>query len=281
MNNILIIGLGLIGGSIAKSLHTNNHELNIFAFDQNSSPISIAMGEGIIKKEINIFDDFNSIYENKIDLIIIATPGSVTKKILLHFKEIGLLNSDITITDTASSKSDMLDDFDNVSNLVLSHPMSGSDKAGYKAANNELYENKKTIVLNPFSASDKHLQIVMNLWKLLGSTPYIMNPEDHDKAMAFASHLPHLISFSLLHSIMNQDDNNINNFAAGGLKEFLRIAGSDPEMWSDIFNSNQNNIIEALELFKDSLDEIKNKFSDKDELKELINKIKQYKQNSF
>jgi prephenate dehydrogenase len=77
----------------------------------------------------------------------------------------------------------------------------------------------------------------------------------------FASHLPHLISFSLLHSIMNQDDYNINNFAAGGLKEFLRIAGSDPEMWSDIFNSNQNNIIESLELFKESLDEIKNKFS--------------------
>ena len=281
MNNILIIGLGLIGGSIAKSLHTNNHKLNIFAFDQNSSPISIAMDEGVIKEEINIFDDFNSIYENEIELIIIATPGSVTKKILVHFNEIGLLNSDITITDTASSKSDMLDDFDNVSNLVLSHPMSGSDQSGYKAANNELYENKKTIVLNPFSASDKHLQIVMNLWKLLGSTPYLMNPEDHDKAMAFASHLPHLISFSLLHSIMNQDDNNINNFAAGGLKEFLRIAGSDPEMWSDIFNSNQNNIIEALELFKDSLDEIKNKFSDKDELKELINKIKQYKQNSF
>ena len=281
MNNILIIGLGLIGGSIAKSLHTSNHKLNIFAFDQNSSPISIAMDEGIIKEEINIFDDFNSIYENEIELIIIATPGSVTKKILLHFKEIGLLNSDITITDTASSKSDMLDDFDNVSNLVLSHPMSGSDQSGYKAANNELYENKKTIVLNPFSASDKHLQIVMNLWKLIGSTPYLMNPEDHDMAMAFASHLPHLISFSLLHSIMNQDDNNINNFAAGGLKEFLRIAGSDPEMWSDIFNSNQNNIIEALELFKDSVDEIKNKFSDKDELKELINKIKQYKQNSF
>jgi prephenate dehydrogenase len=108
-----------------------------------------------------------------------------------------------------------------------------------------------------------------------------MNPEDHDKAMAFASHLPHLISFSLLYSIMSQDDSNINNFAAGGLKEFLRIAGSDPEMWSDIFNSNQINIIEALELFKDSLDEIKNKFSDKDELKELINNIKQYKQNSF
>lgn len=281
MNNILIIGLGLIGGSIAKSLHSNNPEINIFAFDQNSSSISIAMGEGIIKEEINIFDDFNSIYKNEIDLIIIATPGSITKKILLHFNEIELLNSDITITDTASSKSDMLDDFDNVSNLVLSHPMSGSDQSGYKAAKNELYENKKTIVLNPFSASDKHLQIVMNLWKLLGSTPYIMNPEDHDKAVAFASHLPHLISFSLLHSIMNQDDININNFAAGGLKEFLRIAGSDPEMWSDIFNSNQNNIIEALELFKDSLDEIKNKFSDKDELKELINKIKQYKQNSF
>jgi prephenate dehydrogenase len=281
MNNILIIGMGLIGGSIAKSLHTNNHELNIFAFDQNSAPISIAMDEGIIKEEINIFNNFNSIYENEIDLIIIATPGSVTKKTLLHFNEIGLLNSDITITDTASSKSGMLDDFDNVSNLVLSHPMSGSDQSGYKAAYSELYENKKTIVLNPFSASDKHLQIVMNLWKLLGSTPYLMNPEDHDKAMAFASHLPHLISFSLLHSIMNQDDNNINNFAAGGLKEFLRIAGSDPEMWSDIFNSNQNNIIEAVELFKDSLDEIRNKFSDKDELKELINKIKKYKENSF
>jgi prephenate dehydrogenase len=99
--------------------------------------------------------------------------------------------------------------------------------------------------------------------------------------MAFASHLPHLISFALVNSIMIEDDINISSFAAGGLKEFLRIAGSDPKMWTDIFVSNKHEITRSIKSFKNSLDVLEQKFLDEDELEHAIMQIKKFKDSSF
>ena len=280
MNNILIIGLGLIGGSIAKGLNSSQLDLKIFASDKNPSSISSAIDDGIISMEIDI-NDLKSIKENDIDLIIISTPTSSIRKILKEFESSGVLNSNITITDTASAKSELINEFKDVKNLVLSHPMSGSDESGYSASTSNLFKNKKTIVIDSFNADEKHLQIVNRLWETLGSTSILMEAIEHDKAMAYASHLPHLISFALMHSIMKEDNSNINDFAAGGLKEFLRIAGSDPKMWADIFSSNHINISNSLNEFKNSIDEIQDKFSDSKDLEDFISNIKAYKQKSF
>jgi len=280
MNNILIIGLGLIGGSIAKGLNSSQLDLKIFASDKNPSSISSAIDDGIISMEIDI-NDLKSIKENDIDLIIISTPTSSIRKILKEFESSGVLNSNITITDTASAKSELINEFKDVKNLVLSHPMSGSDESGYSASTSNLFKNKKTIVIDSFDADEKHLRIVNRLWETLGSTSILMEAIEHDKAMAYASHLPHLISFALMHSIMKEDNSNINDFAAGGLKEFLRIAGSDPKMWADIFSSNHINISNSLNEFKNSIDEIQDKFSDSKDLEDFISNIKAYKQKSF
>lgn len=280
MNNILIIGLGLIGGSIAKGLNSSQLDLKIFASDKNPSSISSAIDDGIISMEIDI-NDLNSIKENDIDLIIISTPTSSIRKILKEFESSGVLNSNITITDTASAKSELINEFKDVKNLVLSHPMSGSDESGYSASTSNLFKNKKTIVIDSFDADEKHLRIVNRLWETLGSTSILMEAIEHDRAMAYASHLPHLISFALMHSIMKEDNSNINDFAAGGLKEFLRIAGSDPKMWADIFSSNHINISNSLNEFKNSIDEIQDKFSDSKDLEDFISNIKAYKQKSF
>lgn len=280
MNNILIIGLGLIGGSIAKGLNSSQLDLKIFASDKNPSSISSAIDDGIISMEIDI-NDLKSIKENDIDLIIISTPTSSIRKILKEFESSGVLNSNITITDTASAKSELINEFKDVKNLVLSHPMSGSDESGYSASTSNLFKNKKTIVIDSFDADKKHLLIVNRLWETLGSASILMEAIEHDKAMAYASHLPHLISFALMHSIMKEDNSNINDFAAGGLKEFLRIAGSDPKMWADIFSSNHINISNSLNEFKNSIDEIQDKFSDSKDLEDFISNIKAYKQKSF
>jgi len=280
MNNILIIGLGLIGGSIAKGLNSSQLDLKIFASDKNPSSISSAIDDGIISMEIDI-NDLKSIKENDIDLIIISTPTSSIRKILKEFESSGVLNSNITITDTASAKSELINEFKDVKNLVLSHPMSGSDESGYSASTSNLFKNKKTIVIDSFDADEKHLRIVNRLWETLGSTSILMEAIEHDRAMAYASHLPHLISFALMHSIMKEDNSNINDFAAGGLKEFLRIAGSDPKMWADIFSSNHINISNSLNEFKNSIDEIQDKFSDSKDLENFISNIKAYKQKSF
>ncbi len=280
MNNILIIGLGLIGGSIAKGLNASQLDLKIFASDKNPSSISSAIDDGIISMEIDI-NDLKSIKENDIDLIIISTPTSSIRKILKEFESSGVLNSNITITDTASAKSELINEFKDVKNLVLSHPMSGSDESGYSASTSNLFKNKKTIVIDSFDADEKHLRIVNRLWETLGSTSILMEAIEHDRAMAYASHLPHLISFALMHSIMKEDNSNINDFAAGGLKEFLRIAGSDPKMWADIFSSNHINISNSLNEFKNSIDEIQDKFSDSKDLEDFISNIKAYKQKSF
>lgn len=280
MNNILIIGLGLIGGSIAKGLNSSQLDLKIFASDKNPSSISSAIDDGIISMEIDI-NDLKSIKENDIDLIIISTPTSSIRKILKEFESSGVLNSNITITDTASAKSELINEFKDVKNLVLSHPMSGSDESGYSASTSNLFKNKKTIVIDSFDADEKHLRIVNRLWETLGSTSILMEAIEHDRAMAYASHLPHLISFALMHSIMKEDNSNINDFAAGGLKEFLRIAGSDPKMWADIFSSNHINISNSLNVFKNSIDEIQDKFSDSKDLEDFISNIKAYKQKSF
>ena len=280
MNNILIIGLGLIGGSIAKGLNSSQLDLKIFASDKNPSSISSAIDDGIISMEIDI-NDLKSIKENDIDLIIISTPTSSIRKILKEFESSGVLNSNITITDTASAKSELINEFKDVKNLVLSHPMSGSDESGYSASTSNLFKNKKTIVIDSFDADEKHLRIVNRLWETLGSTSILMEAIEHDKAMAYASHLPHLISFALMHSIMKEDNSNINDFAAGGLKEFLRIAGSDPKMWADIFSSNHINISNSLNELKNSIDEIQDKFSDSKDLEDFISNIKAYKQKSF
>lgn len=280
MNNILIIGLGLIGGSIAKGLNSSQLDLKIFASDKNPSSISSAIDDGIISMEIDI-NDLKSIKENDIDLIIISTPTSSIRKILKEFESSGVLNSNITITDTASAKSELINEFKDVKNLVLSHPMSGSDESGYSASTSNLFKNKKTIVIDSFDVDEKHLRIVNRLWETLGSTSILMEAIEHDRAMAYASHLPHLISFALMHSIMKEDNSNINDFAAGGLKEFLRIAGSDPKMWADIFSSNHINISNSLNEFKNSIDEIQDKFSDSKDLEDFISNIKAYKQKSF
>ena len=279
MKSLCIIGLGLIGGSIAKDTKLRKLAEVIYAYDKNANSLEKAKAAGWIDHAI---DDFNDIKDIKPDLIIVATPINSAAKILFDLAQEESLSNSILI-DTASAKGfiyEQLKDI-NVKNIVLSHPMAGSHNSGFDASKEDLFINKKTIIVDAFNIDSKNLAKVEHFWHKLGSDILNMNVDDHDYAVAFASHLPHLISFGLTDAIKNEASSNINESSAGGLKEFLRIAASDPDMWVDIFITNKEAIVKSLKQFNISIENLINNIESIEDLKSELYKIKKFKEDKF
>lgn len=285
MNSIVIIGLGLMGGSVAKALKNKNPEIVISAFDHNDSALDLALDVGIIDKKISTLEEINKLEPKDADIIIIAVPVIESLKVFDAIN--GLFNSDITITDTASAKSlisDYLEEnYSSPTNIILSHPMAGSHNTGVGYADEAMFNNKKVLITELLNPKDHCLQLVTNLWESLGAAVFKIDPIKHDEIMSYASHLPHVISYAVLNSIMKNPNENITTFSAGGLKDFVRIGGSDPKMWTDIFLSNKDSILKAINAYKDSLDELSELLEADNEksLQDLLTTIKEYKNSKF
>ena len=285
MNSIVIIGLGLMGGSVAKALKNKNPEIVISAFDHNDSALDLALDVGIIDKKISTLEEINKLEPKDVDIIIIAVPVIESLKVFDAIN--GLFNSDITITDTASAKSLISDhleeNYSSPTNIILSHPMAGSHNTGVGYADEAMFNNKKVLITELQNPKDHCLQLVTNLWESLGAAVFKIDPIKHDEIMSYASHLPHVISYAVLNSIMKNPNENITTFSAGGLKDFVRIGGSDPKMWTDIFLSNKDSILKAINAYKDSLDELSELLVADNEksLQDLLTTIKEYKNSKF
>ena len=285
MNSIVIIGLGLMGGSVAKALKNKNPEIVISAFDHNDSALDLALDVGIIDKKISTLEEINKLEPKDADIIIIAVPVIESLKVFDAIN--GLFNSDITITDTASAKSLISDhleeNYSSPTNIILSHPMAGSHNTGVGYADEAMFNNKKVLITELQNPKDQCLQLVTNLWESLGAAVFKIDPIKHDEIMSYASHLPHVISYAVLNSIMKNPNENITTFSAGGLKDFVRIGGSDPKMWTDIFLSNKDSILKAINAYKDSLDELSELLEADNEksLQDLLTSIKEYKNSKF
>ena len=285
MNSIVIIGLGLMGGSVAKALKNKNPDIVISAFDHNDSALDLALDVGIIDKKISTLEEINKLEPKDVDIIIIAVPVIESLKVFDAIN--GLFNSDITITDTASAKSLISDhleeNYSSPTNIILSHPMAGSHNTGVGYADEAMFNNKKVLITELQNPKDHCLQLVTNLWESLGAAVFKIDPIKHDEIMSYASHLPHVISYAVLNSIMKNPNENITTFSAGGLKDFVRIGGSDPKMWTDIFLSNKDSILKAINAYKDSLDELSELLEADNEksLQDLLTTIKEYKNSKF
>ena len=285
MNSIVIIGLGLMGGSVAKALKNKNPEIVISAFDHNDSALDLALDVGIIDKKISTLEEINNLEPKDADIIIIAVPVIESLKVFDAIN--GLFNSDITITDTASAKSlisnHLEENYSSPTNIILSHPMAGSHNTGVGYADEAMFNNKKVLITELLNPKDHCLQLVTNLWESLGAEVFKIDPIKHDEIMSYASHLPHVISYAVLNSIMKNPNENITTFSAGGLKDFVRIGGSDPKMWTDIFLSNKDSILKAINAYKDSLDELSELLEADNEksLQDLLTTIKEYKNSKF
>ena len=285
MNSIVIIGLGLMGGSVAKALKNKNPDISISAFDHNNSALDLALDVGIIDQKISTLEEINQFTSDDVDIIIIAVPVIESLKVFDAIN--GLFNSEITITDTASAKllisNHLEENYSSPTNIVLSHPMAGSHNTGVGYADEAMFSNKKVLITELLNPKDHCIKMVTNLWEGLGAAVFKIDPVRHDEIMSYASHLPHVISYAVLNSIMKNANKDITTFSAGGLKDFVRIAGSDPKMWTDIFLSNKESILKAIDAYKDSLDEIKElvESENEKELQDLLGSIKEYKNSKF
>ena len=285
MKSVVIIGLGLMGGSVAKALKNKNPNIFIEAFDHNESALDLALDVGIIDQKLSNLEQINNLDQNLVDIIIIAVP--VIESLQVYDAIKSLFNSNITITDTASAKlliSNYLEDnYSSPANIILSHPMAGSHNTGVGYADEAMFNNKKVLITELNNINEASEQKVSDLWKGLGAEVHKIDAKKHDEIMSYASHLPHVISYAVLSSIMTNPNKNITTFSAGGLKDFVRIGGSDPKMWTDIFLSNKDSIIEAIDAYKDSLDNLKELFNDGDEkaLQDFLTSIKEYKNSKF
>ena len=285
MKSVVIIGLGLMGGSVAKALKNKNPNIFIEAFDHNESALDLALDVGIIDQKLSNLEQINNLDQNSVDIIIIAVP--VIESLQVYDAIKSLFNSNITITDTASAKlliSNYLEDnYSSPANIILSHPMAGSHNTGVGYADEAMFNNKKVLITELNNINEASEQKVSDLWKGLGAEVHKIDAKKHDEIMSYASHLPHVISYAVLSSIMTNPNKNITTFSAGGLKDFVRIGGSDPKMWTDIFLSNKDSIVQAINAYKDSLDNLKELFNDGDEkaLQDFLTSIKEYKNSKF
>jgi len=269
-NKITIIGCGLIGSSLLRAISKRKLSKQINAFDKSKDVSSFIKNN----LSVNVCNDIKESVEDS-DLVIISTPLSSYKEILLSIKS-GLKKNAI-LTDTGSAKKEINKIISNF-NLqdvfwIASHPIAGTEHSGPEAGFAELFENRWCILSAKDQKQKEQLDILKNFWESIGSKVKFMTFEDHDYVLSLTSHLPHAIAYSIVRTAINNDDkfkDDIVQYSAGGLRDFTRIAASDPIMWRDIFIDNSENILKVLDSFSKNLDEIKKAIQSKDE-KKLIN----------
>lgn len=247
--NILIVGLGLIGGSVARGLRAQGLVDQILACGRDSAPLRKAQEDGVIDEWST---DLREIAP-KADLILIAVPTLSVRRILEMLVDV--VASDTVITDAASVKGSVLEDLRAVwghipANFVLGHPIAGSERSGYEASVGDLYEHRRVIITPVAETAASALELVSALWQSLGAQVSMMSVVDHDAVLAATSHLPHLLAYSLVNTLSAQTQvDDIFRFAAGGFAGFTRIADSDPIMWRDIFLANGSETVRVLDAY--------------------------------
>tara|TARA_B100001989_G_scaffold188396_1_gene137791 strand:+ start:830 stop:1729 length:900 start_codon:yes stop_codon:yes gene_type:complete len=281
-DQISIIGCGLIGSSIFKGLKKVGSIKKIITYDNDKSVNEIIKKD---KLSDEIFKSAGDAVKNS-DLIIIATPISSFENVLNSIKD--NLKTGSILTDTCSVKTGVSKIFEkmNLKNSVCipGHPVAGIENSGPKAGFADLFKNKWTILTPSKSTDENTIQKVSNFWESLGSKVKIMSDEDHDKILTFTSHLPHVVAYNIVKTSMSHDEevkDDIIKYSAGGLRDFTRIASSDPIMWRDIFIDNSALIIQAIDKFIKNLDEFKKAISEKDSKKliEIFEKSKDFRKS--
>ncbi len=253
ISHVCIIGLGLIGCSWIKALRSQGAVTSVIGFDSNLDSMEKAV-------ELGIIDEYASSAKEAVknaDLVILSVPILATKRILLEIKD--SLSSDTIVTDVGSVKGQLIADMDEVfgsyqSNFILGHPIAGSEKSGVTAADESLFKNHDVILTPLEKTNPQALSIVKQLWQVAGARVELMGVKQHDSILAATSHLPHLLAYSLVDTLAHKHENKeIFNYAAGGFRDFTRIAASSPQMWHDIFTANKEAVIDALDLFSEDL----------------------------
>ncbi|WP_251979003.1 bifunctional prephenate dehydrogenase/3-phosphoshikimate 1-carboxyvinyltransferase [Salinicola avicenniae] len=249
---LLIVGLGMIGGSLAAALKADGYRGRILACDRNPAEITAGL-------ELGVIDDGGTALAPLVeasDIVLLAVPVLAMESV---FRALAPLLGNRILTDVGSTKQAVCEAAcrafgEMPPRLVPGHPIAGSEKSGVAAANPALYRQHK-VILTPGPTTDRGaLATIRTLWQRCGAEVLEMPVARHDQVLARTSHLPHLLAFSLVDTLARQDERlEIFRYAAGGFRDFTRIAGSDPVMWRDIFTANRGALLAALDEFEAGL----------------------------
>ena len=279
---VCIIGCGLIGSSLARAIKKHNLSTKIVSSNRSDS-----INKKVI--ELKIVDDSNSDTKKmaeESDLIIIATPLSSYEDIILKIKD-SLKNGSI-LTDVGSVKENVISLVEknipkNVS-WISSHPIAGTEESGPEAGFSELFHNRWCILTPSKKANDKDIKLLETFWKKMGSKVDIMNAKQHDYILSITSHIPHLIAYNIVNTsldIQDEKDSTIVKYSAGGLRDFTRIAASNPIMWRDVFIQNKKNTSKMVDKFIENLEDLKKAIESEDgqKLEEIFTKTKKIRKD--
>ena len=274
MKNILIIGCGLLGSSLLRSISRKKIAKKIFIYEKSKSNIAKIKK---LKFSGKIVKSLKEGVSNS-NLIIFCTPMSEYKDIILKINS--FISSKTLITDIGSSKmetSKIIKKFLKKDiHWIQSHPIAGSEVSGPEYGKENMFTDKWCIIIKEKNTKKKNINILGKFWKKIGAKVVIMSPEKHDRIFSITSHLPHLIAYNLVKSAQDfekKQSYGLIKYSAGGLRDFSRIAASNEIMWRDIFFNNKNNISKAIDLFIKNLNQFKkdiNSKNNKSILKKLI-----------
>jgi prephenate dehydrogenase len=253
MNKICIIGVGLIGGSVAIALKKARKVSNIVGFGRHQENL-------IHAQKLNVIDDYTLDISRALEganLVLIATPVNSFEAILRLVKP--HINEQMIICDVGSTKSSVVKIAQKVfgkmpENFIPAHPIAGKEQSGVGAADADLFQNRLVILTPQDNANAQMLSTVADLWTCMGAKVEIMDATRHDDLLAMSSHLPHILAFSLMDYLSRKPE--AQRYAAGGFKDFSRIASSDSVMWRDICLNNPEKILQHIEGYQQSLDSL-------------------------
>lgn len=280
LNKIGIIGLGLIGGSLAKALKHYKCPATIYGYNRDLASLNLAYTSGSIDVKVTDFSDFSDC-----DLIVLCCPVEVNIKIFSEL--LPHLKKGVIVTDVGSTKGDIvyaMESFTFDGYFIGGHPMAGSEKSGFSATTAILFENAYYILTPDVKTPMYLLDELIDLIKTIGGLPLVIDPNKHDYVTATISHVPHLIASSLVNMVESLDDKDclMHTLAAGGFKDITRIASASPQMWQEICLANQKEISTVLSTYIGILEEVQKvvETSDKNSLYDIFDHSKKYR-NSF
>jgi len=253
INKLCVIGIGLIGGSLARALKAAKAVEHVVAVGRNTAHLERAV-------ELGVADSYETSVSTAVsdaDVIVVAVPVGSMKAIFSELS--GNIKSSAIITDVGSVKGNVVRDAqaelgDELSRFVPGHPIAGTEQSGVEASFAELY-NGQRVILTPLEETDPlATQAVTQMWHAAGADVESLSVEYHDEVLAATSHLPHALAYTLVDTLAQMHERReIFQFAAGGFKDFTRIASSDPKMWNDICLNNSDALLDMLNRFSGDL----------------------------
>ena len=251
MLKVGILGLGLIGGSIAKSLKYSSKEVVIAGFDTNRQNANFALENQLINYLITEINEENMDQ----DLVIVAVPISELKNI---FSQLNKIKKSFIITDVCSVKEPVIEIAkqlleDKLSDFVPGHPISGLELSGPENSEDNLFENSP-VLLTPLEETGKYaIEVVIKMWDDIGAKPLIIDASLHDKFLAATSHIPHVLAYMAMNTVQTLEVEELEYFIGGSFRDLTRVAESSPALWGNIFLNNKKNIIDMCQVFIDNL----------------------------